>query len=831
MTALDTTDPAGRTPEGRNAAGADALRDAFLDHVAFTQAKVPGYATMRDRYVSLAMTVRDRLIERWIATRKAYYSRPDTKRIYYLSLEFLIGRTLGNSLINLGLYDECYQAMFELGHDLEDIRDVEEDAGLGNGGLGRLAACFLDSMATLELPGYGYGLRYDYGMFHQRIRNGQQVEEADDWLRLGNPWEIARPEDTFRIQFRGRVHHVLDENGNYRCQWVDTQDVLALPYDMPVPGYRNNTVNTLRLFSTKSTREFELGAFNFGDYMRACEDKSRTENITKVLYPKDDFVQGRELRLQQEYLLVSASLQDILARFQAQHSDWALLPERAAIQLNDTHPALAIPELMRLLVDHAELSWEKAWDITVRTFAYTNHTVLPEALERWPVTLIGYLLPRHLEILYEINQRHLEEVARRYPGDTGRLARMSLIEEGDEPQVRMANLAIVGSHATNGVSALHTQILKDRVLRDFADMYPDRFNNKTNGITQRRWLRKANAPLAYLISDAIGDSWVKDLSQLHQLVDHADDVEFQARWREIKQLNKERFATRLMKRQGLVIDPETMFDCQVKRIHEYKRQLLNILHVIALYNRLKRGNDTDFVPRTVLIAGKAAPGYYLAKLIIRLANAVGDVVNNDPDVRGRLKIVYPENYGVSLAEFIMPAAELSEQISTAGMEASGTGNMKFSLNGALTIGTLDGANVEIKEEVGDDNIFIFGLTAEEVEARRAGGYNPWEVYQDQPELKVVLDQISGNVFSSDCAGIFQPLVDGLLNHGDYYMTVADFAAYFACQRQVDDAYRDQSRWTRMSILNTARMGKFSSDRTIREYAEQIWNVHRVPVHL
>jgi len=810
----------------------ESLKQSFLNHVAFTQAKVPGFATKRDLFIALATLVRDRLIERWIATRRAYYNHPETKRVYYLSLEFLIGRSLGNSLVNLELYDECYQALFDLGYDLEAIRELEEEAGLGNGGLGRLAACFLDSMATLELPSYGYGIRYDYGMFHQRIHDGHQVEEPDDWLRLGNPWEIARPEHTFRVQFYGRSESYTDERGHLRYRWVDTQDILALPYDMPVPGYHNNTVNTLRLFSAKSTHEFDLDYFNHGNYMRACEDKSHSENITKVLYPEDNFAQGRELRLKQEYLLVSASLQDILNRFAAQNFDWQLLPKRAAIQLNDTHPALAIPELMRLLMDDHGIGWDEAWDITVHTFAYTNHTVMPEALEKWPTSLLGNLLPRHMEIIYEINARFLHEVSVRHPGDGDRVARMSLIEEGYEPKVRMVHLAIVSSHSVNGVSALHTQILKDRVLRDFHEFYPDRFNNKTNGITPRRWLKKANSPLSYMISDVIGDGWLTDLNKLRWLVPLADDPEFQTRWREVKRLNKNRLAAYVRAKQGTILDPDTMFDCQIKRFHDYKRQLLNILHAITLYNRIKAGNDTDGVPRTVILAGKAAPGYLHAKLTIKLANAVGELIDNDPDVAGRLKVVFLANYGVSLAEHIIPAAELSEQISTAGMEASGTGNMKFALNGALTIGTLDGANVEMLEEIGKENIFIFGLTAEEVEARKAAGYNPWDYYHGNEELRTAIDQIADNVFCPNEPSLFQPLLDRLLFHeADRYMVLADYAAYVECQQRVSRAYEDWGLWTRMSILNTANMGKFSSDRTISEYAKQIWRTHAVPVKL
>jgi len=807
------------------------LQRSFLHHVAFTQAKVPGHATKADLYIALARVVRDRLIERWIATRRAYYNDPNVKRVYYLSLEFLIGRTLGNSLINLQFYQECEQALLELGYDMKEIRELEEEAGLGNGGLGRLAACFLDSMATLELPGYGYGIRYDYGMFHQCIRDGHQVEEAYDWLRLGNPWEIARPEHTFRVQFYGRVEPYADEHGRPRYRWVDTHDVLALPYDMPVPGYDTNTVNTLRLFSARSTCEFDLDHFFHGDYLLAGEDKLRAESITKVLYPKDDSPHGKELRLQQEYLLVSASLQDILARFRLQNDDWELLPERAAIQLNDTHPVLAIPELMRLLMDWEGLGWKQAWKITTRTFAYTNHSVMPEAMERWPISLLEKLLPRHLEIIYEINARLLDEVAQRHPGDMERLARMSLIEEGDEPRVRMAHLGVMGSHSVNGVSALHTEILKTRVLRDFHELYPDRLNNKTNGITPRRWLKKANAPLACLITEAIGEAWVTDLDQLRQLAPLADDPEFQSHWRAVKRLNKDRLASYARQTQGVVLDPETLLACQVKRFHEYKRQLLNILHAISLYNRIKRGRDDGSAPRTVLLAGKAAPGYHHAKLIIKLANAVAELVDSDPDAAGRLKVVFLADYGVSLAEYIIPAADLSEQISTAGMEASGTGNMKFALNGALTIGTLDGANVEIRQEVGDENIFIFGLTADQVEARRTSGYDPWDCYHGEPELRTALDQIADDLFSPDRSGLFQPLLDRLLHEGDPFMVLADFASYLRCQERVDQTYRDERRWTRMSILNTANTGKFSSDRTIREYCEEIWRAHPVRVKL
>lgn len=815
--------------DDRKGLDVESLKQSIVNHLRFTQAKAPERATDRDVFVAVAMTVRDRLIDRWIATRRAYYGRTDTKRVYYLSLEFLIGRTLGNSLINLHLYDELYQALADLGYDLELIRDLEEEAGLGNGGLGRLAACFLDSMATMELPAYGYGLRYEHGMFTQRIREGRQVEEPDDWLRTGSPWEIARPESMLRISYYGRSASYRDEKGRLRFRWVDTQDVLALPYDVPVPGYGTNTVNTLRLFSTKATTEFDLNYFNHGDYLRACGEKSQAENITKVLYPKDDFAEGQELRLKQEYLLVSAALQEILNRFRSQHENWALLPDHAAIQLNDTHPALAIAEAMRLLMDVHGVEWDEAWDITTRTFAYTNHTVLPEALETWPVALLERLLPRHMEVIYEINRRFLDNVRRQRPGDVAAVERMSLIQESPQRRVRMANLAIVGSHAVNGVSALHSRILVDSLFRDFHALYPGKFSNKTNGITPRRWLKKANAPLAYLISEAIGDRWIRNLDELERLVPLAGDAGFRAQWREVKRLNKERLASYLRRSQELSIHPDWLLDCQVKRIHEYKRQLLNILHVITLYDRIRRHPDGDFVPRTVLIAGKAAPGYHRAKLIIQLANAVGGTIAQDPVARKKLRLVFPENYGVSLAEAIIPAAELSEQISTAGMEASGTGNMKFALNGALTIGTLDGANVEIGEAVGDGNIFVFGLTTEQVDAARSAGHNPWTYYQASEELRRALMMLCDDTFCREAPGTFRPIFDALMHHGDYFMVTADYEAYIRAQEAVEQVYRNADEWTQRSILNTAHMGWFSSDRTIQEYAREIWQAQPVNV--
>ncbi|HEY7676778.1 MAG TPA: glycogen/starch/alpha-glucan phosphorylase [Candidatus Methylomirabilis sp.] len=806
------------------------LQTGFVNHLTYSLAKDEYSATPHDRFVSLALTVRDRLIERWIATQQAYYQQ-DAKRIYYLSLEFLMGRMLGNSLINLGLLDEAHRALHELGYGLEALREVEPDAGLGNGGLGRLAACLLDSMATLELPAYGYGIRYEYGIFRQHIADGRQAETPDTWLRYGNPWEIGRPEYLYPVKFYGRVHQYVDAQGIFRSDWVDAQQVMAMAYDTPIPGYRNNTVNTLRLWAAKASREFNLEHFNYGDYEKAVVERNQSENITRVLYPNDSFFVGRELRLRQQYFFVSATLQDILRRYRKTHRTFAAFPRKNAIQLNDTHPSIAIPELMRLLLDEEGLGWEEAWDLTVRTFGYTNHTVLPEALELWPVSLVASVLPRHLQIIYEINHRFLEAVRRRFPGDGERVRRLSLIEEGDERKVRMAHLAIVGSHSVNGVAALHTRILQEDVFKDFYAFWPEKFNNKTNGVTQRRWLRKCNPGLSALISRHIGDAWITDARALRRLLPLADDRQFQEEWRRVKRENKERLARYIQERNRLAVDPGSLFDCQAKRIHEYKRQLLNALHVITLYNRLKADPRAAVVPRTVIFAGKAAPAYYRAKLVIKLVNAVGDAVNADPDVGGRLRVAFLANYGVSLAERIVPAADLSEQISTAGMEASGTGNMKFALNGALTIGTLDGANVEIEAEVGGENIFIFGLRAEEARALRREGYNPWHYYERDPELKRAIDMIAGGHFSRGEPGLFGPLVNALLHGGDQYMVLADYAAYVRCQERVSATYRDPAAWTRMSILNCANMGTFSSDRTALEYAREIWDVTPVPIAL
>lgn len=798
------------------------LQRSFLRHLQYTLVKDKFSATKGDLYQALAYAVRDVLVDRWLDTQQSYYIN-DAKRVYYMSMEFLMGRTLGNCLINLGIMEEWQTALKQMGINVEDLQEQEWDAGLGNGGLGRLAACFLDSMATMSLPAYGYGIRYEYGMFYQKIVNGEQTEFPDNWLRYGNPWEFDRQEHLHQIKFHGRVHSYQDDQGETRYDWVDTTDVMALAYDFPVPGYGNKTVNTMRLWSAKSTRDFELGSFNQGNYIGAVESKMRTENISKVLYPADHMAEGKELRLRQEYFLSSATVKDIFYRFAKKHDNLALLPEKVAIQLNDTHPTLAIPELMRILLDEKRLGWDEAWHIARNTFAYTNHTVLPEALEKWPVEMMERILPRHLQIIYRINELFIQEIIARFPGDNDRLRRMSIIGEDGERCVRMAHLAIVGSHSINGVSALHSEILKNDLFHDFYQLWPDRFNNKTNGITQRRWLKYCNRWLSDLISSSIGDRWVTNLHELKRLIPLADDAEFRQQWMEVKRANKQRLAEYIHKHNGILVSPDSMFDCQTKRIHEYKRQLLNVLHVITRYNRIKADPDGNYAPRTVIFGGKAAPSYFMAKLIIRLINHVGAVVNNDPAINGLLKVVFLDNYNVSLAEMIFPASDLSEQISTAGTEASGTGNMKYSLNGALTIGTLDGANIEIMEEVGRDNIFIFGMTADQVTGLKHAGYSPHDYYTHNPELKLAIDMIGNGSFSPHDHNLFKPIVDTLLGL-DHYLLLADYSSYIACQDEVDRLYQKQEEWARTSILNTAAMGKFSSDRTISEYASEIWNI-------
>jgi glycogen phosphorylase len=782
------------------------------------------YVRNKFRYFNgLAYSIRDRLIKMWLNTQRDYYDRM-VKRVYYLSLEFLPGRFLMNYLTSMGMEQGCGEVLEKLGLALEDLEEVEWDAGLGNGGLGRLASCYLDSIASLKIPGYGYGILYDYGIFHQNIVKGYQEERCDNWRRQGNPWEIVRREHLYEIHFYGRSESYRDGGGNMRYRWVDTENVMAMPVDILIPGYGGTHVTNMRLWAAQSSRDFNLSIFNLGDYAGAMHDKVMSENISKVLYPSDKEEQGKELRLKQQYFLVAATLQDIMRRHSKHYSTLAGFADYVAIQLNDTHPSIAIAELMRLLLDGEGLSWDEAWDICTRTFAYTNHTVLPEALETWPVDLIGRLLPRHLEIIFEINHRFLQDVSGRYPEDLNRLSRMSIIEEGHERRVRMANLAIVGSHSVNGVAALHTKILKDHLFHDFHMLYPQKFKNITNGITPRRWLLQANPALSRLITQAIGPDWVYNLDRLRGLISLADDQQFRQAFAEAKMENKRRLARYVLRKMSMGIDPRTMFDCQFKRMHEYKRQLLNILHVITRFNRIKEDPNGESVSRTVMMGGKAAPGYYQAKLIIKLFNSVAEVVNNDPDVRGKLRLLFLPNYCISQAEKVIPAADLSEQISTAGMEASGTGNMKFALNGALTIGTLDGANVEIMEEVGSDNFFLFGLKAEEVDHTRRTGYDPVRFYESDPELKRALDQIASGLFSPEEPRLFAPIVDALLRNGDYFLVLADYRSYVDTQCRVDELFHDKEEWTRRTILNTANMGKFSSDRAVMEYAQDIWGV-------
>lgn len=809
---------------------ADQIQCAFTHHLTYSLGKDKYSNTNYDRYTCLALTTRDRLIERWIQTQQTYYDKK-VKRVYYLSLEFLMGRSLGNSLLNLNLYAEAAEALKELGYNLEELREQEWDAGLGNGGLGRLAACFMDSLATMGLPATGYGIRYDYGIFFQSIRNGYQVETPDNWLRFGNVWEFARPEYTCVVNFFGRTENYFDDMGVQRRRWVDTEEIVAVAYDTPIPGYGNNTVNNLRLWSAKASREFDLNYFNDGDYIKAVAAKSVSENITKVLYPNDNIFEGKELRLKQEFFFVSATIQDIIRRYKKTHSDFNEFSQQVAIQLNDTHPAISVPELMRILVDIEHIDWDTAWNITVQTFGYTNHTVLPEALERWPVSLITRVLPRHMEIIYEINHRFLEDLSKRFPGKNDLARDLSIIEEGSDKKVRMANLAIIGSHSVNGVAQLHSDILKQKVFNGFYQFAPDKFNNKTNGITQRRWLKLCNPELAKLIDDHIGTGWTTNLYELKKLEPLAEDPIFRKKWREVKLAKKKALAAYILDRNNITVDPHSLFDIQVKRLHEYKRQLLNVLHVITLYNRIVDSPKSQFVPRTIMFAGKAAPGYYMAKLIIKLINSVAEVVNNDPVCQGKLKLVFLRNYAVSNAEKIIPAADLSEQISTAGTEASGTGNMKFSLNGALTIGTLDGANIEICEEVGEENFFLFGLNAQEVENLKASSYDPLYYYNNNRELYRVINQIQQGFFSKDQSDLFRPIANSLLYNGDTYFLLADYESYIQAQDRVSKTWKDEETWTRMSILNTANMGKFSTDRTINEYAKDIWNIKPVAINL
>jgi starch phosphorylase len=800
----------------------------FRDNLIFQLAKFPEVATARDRYMALAYTVRDRLLKRWMSTARTYYQQR-SRSICYLSAEFLMGPQLGNNLVNLGIYGQVRAAMKEVGVDLEAVLEQEEEPGLGNGGLGRLAACFLDSLATLGIPALGYGLRYEFGIFSQAIRDGWQVEVTDKWLRLGNPWEVPRPEILFDVKFGGRTE-TYRENGCHRVRWIPDQVVRGMAYDTPVAGYGGNTVNLLRLWKAEAVETFDLNAFNTGDYYGAVLAKVVSENITKILYPNDESPQGKQLRLQQQVFFVSCALQDIIRMYLQRSTALDRLHEQFAAQLNDTHPAIAIAELMRLLVDEHLLDWEPAWNVTRHMFGYTNHTLMPEALERWAVPLFGALLPRHLEIIYEINQRFLDQVRIQSPDDGARVARLSIIDESGPRYVRMAHLACVGSHAINGVARLHSDLLKTGVLKDFHDLWPEKFTNITNGVTPRRFLALSNPKLAALITRTIGEGWLTDMERLRGLKDHADDAEFQTAWRQIKRENKAALADLLLARTGIRVDPDSLFDIQVKRLHEYKRQHLNALHVMTLYNRLRKEPRVKMPPRTFIFGGKAAPGYYMAKLIIKLINCVADVVDRDPVIARSLRVVFLPDFNVKTAQRVYPAAELSEQISTAGMEASGTGNMKFAMNGALTIGTLDGANVEIREQVGPENFFLFGLTAEEVAQARAEGYSPRAYYEADEELKEILDQLDSGFYSPADPGLFRPLVKNLLDH-DHFMLLRDYRSYVECQERVSQLYADRAAWTRMSILNVASAGYFSSDRSIREYCQRIWHISPVEISL
>ncbi len=816
----------------------ETLRRAMADNLFYIQGKFPEIATGNDYYMALAYTVRDRLLQRWLNTTRTYLSQK-VRVVCYLSAEFLLGPHLENNAINLGIRDRVRQAIVESGLDWQTLLDCEEEPGLGNGGLGRLAACYMDSLASLEIPAIGYGIRYEFGIFDQEIHDGWQVEITDKWLQYGNPWEIPRPEESLEVKLGGHTESYTDDEGKFRVRWVPHNIVKGIPYDTPILGYQVNTANTLRLWKAEAPESFDFQVFNVGDYYGAVDRKVTSENITKVLYPNDEPIQGKQLRLEQQYFFVSCSLQDMIRIHLHRGEPIETFHEKFAVQLNDTHPAIGVAELMRLLVDERGLPWETAWEITRKTFAYTNHTLLPEALEKWPVALFGELLPRHLEIIYEINRRFLDRVRMQYSGKisdvNSKLAALSLIDESGERYVKMAHLAAVGSHRINGVAALHTQLLKSDVLNDFAELFaqgnwPQEFVNVTNGVTPRRWMILNNPRLSEIITSKIGEGWKTHLSELNKLEEFVEDSSFCQAWRDVKRSIKVELAQRIRDRQGIVVDPDSLFDIQVKRIHEYKRQHLNVLHIIALYNRLKHDPDLDIVPRTFIFGGKAAPGYFMAKRIIKLINSVGDVVNNDPVVRDRLKVVFLPDYNVTNSQRVYPAADLSEQISTAGKEASGTGNMKFSLNGALTIGTLDGANVEIREEVGAENFFSFGMSADRVKELKQQGYEPMQHYQSNPVLQATIDAIRDGFFSGGDAELFRPLTDSLL-YDDPFLLLADFGSYLECQERVSEAYRDREAWTRMSILNSARMGKFSSDRSIREYCQHIWKVEPVKVEL
>jgi len=801
----------------------ESIKERLQSYLVHEVGVSPTFASHRDWLYATAGLVRGILSEQYLHTINRE-NEAGVRRVYYLSLEYLTGRSLMKNLLDLGLVERFRQALNELGVDLDAVVEFEFDAALGNGGLGRLAACFLDSIATHAYPGFGYGIRYEFGMFNQRIENGEQVEHPETWLRDGNPWEFERPNVMHPVRFRGRLARYADERGRQVSQWVDTTDVVAVAYDVPIAGHRSGVVTKLRLWSARATRDFDLKVFNLGNYIDAVKNKTISENLSKVLYPADSTLMGQELRLMQEYFFVSASLQDILRRHNRNYDGVANLAEKVCVQLNDTHPSLAVPELMRILIDTYGLEWDEAWDITRATFNYTNHTLLPEALETWPIAMLEQLLPRHLEIIYRINYDFLQDVKVRFPGQPDVLTRMSLVDDANR-RIRMAHLCVVGSNRVNGVAALHTELIRTHVLADFARLSPDKFVNVTNGVTQRRWLLQSNPDLAELITECIGPGWTTDLTRIAELAPFADDAAFCERFQAIKRSNKERVCRLVEARTGLVLDPVALFDTQIKRIHEYKRQLLNLLHVITLYNRLRDDAVRDPQPRAVVIAGKAAPGYHLAKLIIRLINDVAMVINRDPRVSEVLRLVFVPNYNVSAAEVLIPGTELSEQTSTAGTEASGTGNMKFALNGALTIGTLDGANIEIRDAVGEENIFIFGKTAAEVAEMRAQGYRPWEFYHMDAELKRAVDQIGNGFFCPDDPHRYRPVFDTLLSQGDHYFLMADYRSYVDAQRRAEQLYRlDPEVWTRSAVLNVASMGAFSSDRSIHQYAERIWGL-------
>ncbi len=818
-----------RFEDDRTGVDIETLKRAFLDNLYYIQGKPPALATLNDYYMALAYTVRDRILQRWNSTATTY-TEEKSRTVCYLSAEFLLGPHLGMNLINLGLYEQMQAVMASLGLDLELLLNQEEEPGLGNGGLGRLAACYLDSLATLEIPSLGYGIRYEFGIFDQEIRDGWQIEKTDKWLLYGNPWELPRPEWTIEVKLGGHTESYRDSQGEYRVRWVPNMVVKGVPYDTPILGYRVNTANTLRLWKAEAPESFDFQAFNTGDYYGAVNAKVISENITKVLYPNDEGLQGKQLRLEQQFFFVSCSLQDMRRIMARQGVPIEQFHEKFTVQLNDTHPAIAVAELMRILVDEEFLEWNIAWGITQKTFAYTNHTLLPEALERWQIDLFKAVLPRHLEIIYEINQRFLDEVRLKYIDDSDRIRRMSLIDESGERYVRMANLACVGSHAINGVAALHSELLKETVLQDFYDFYPSKFSNKTNGVTPRRFMVLSNPQLTKLITQKIGNHWLTNLDDLRRLEGYAEDPVFREEWRSIKRSIKQSLADSIQTTYGIGINVDSLFDIQAKRIHEYKRQHLNVLHIISLYNRLKANPNLDITPRTFLFGGKAAPGYRMAKLMIKLIHSVGEVVNRDPDIRDRIKVVFLKDYNVKFAQRVYPAADLSEQISTAGKEASGTGNMKFAMNGALTIGTLDGANIEIMQQVGAENFFLFGMTTEALEKLQETGYRPIDYYNNNAELRLVIDRIASGVFSHGDPDLFKPLVEQLLNHDPYFL-LADYQSYIDCQDRVGLAYQDQERWTKMAILNTARMGFFSSDRAIREYCQEIWHVDPVQISL